>query len=149
MEKSTVMKSMPNAGQQLPLLEAKAQAADRAAKTAKEKSRLAKSNYKASRKAFKQAKKAAKQAAKRAKRAQTELAACLADVPTERKLKTAHGLRPSQQKTASRTVAKPISVRQKPAIAKPVVQEPVEMTSSPTTQLETPHRPASFEPDPT
>jgi hypothetical protein len=129
------------------LLKAKAQAADRAAKIAKEKARLAKGDYKASCKAFKQAKKAAKQAAKRAKQAQIELADCLAKVSTERKLKTVRGLRPSPQTAANRTVAKPISARQKQAVAKPVEQKPVEITTPPTTQSEKPRWLASSEPD--
>jgi hypothetical protein len=144
MDKNTVMKSTPKAGQQLPLLKAKAQVADQAAKVAKEKARLAKGDYKASRKAFKQAKKAAKRAPKRAKRAQTELAACLTQVSTVRKSKTAQAPSPSP-----RTVAKPISARQQRTIAKSVEQKPVEMTTPPTPQSEEPHRPASSEPDPT
>ena len=131
-----------NASQPLPLLKAKAQAADRAAKTAKEKARLAKGNYKASRKAFKQAKKAAKQAAKQAKRAQMELTACLTQVSTVRQSKTAQASSPSP-----RTVAKPISTRKKPAVAKPLEQKPIEMTTPLTTQSEKPRRPASSEPD--
>jgi hypothetical protein len=75
MKQVSAQQGTANPKQQLVLLTARVQAADKLAGGAEQKVRLAKSKFKAARKVFKQAKKAAKKIAKQAKRLRKELAA--------------------------------------------------------------------------